>query len=347
MTNPKVIAKKYPFLQKTVDVFFDVPFSILYDKLDRDKTIFVTDRNVFSNHSEKFEGYKTIVLESGEGIKNQQTVDDVIRQMIEMEADRNSFLVGVGGGVVTDITGYAASVYMRGIQFAFVPTSILAMVDASIGGKNGVDVGSYKNLVGTINQPEFLCYDFSLLQTLPNEEWVSGFAEIIKHACIKDASLFSFLEEKSIQEFQKDSSLVAKLVEDNVNIKYNVVANDENETGERKLLNFGHTIGHAIEKISGLLHGHAISVGMVEACMVSQKINRFSEEETNRVTRLLSKYQLPISWPYDKAKAWEVLLHDKKRAGENMNFVVLNKIGQGGVKKIPIIELKELFFEGL
>lgn len=345
MTNPIGMAKKYPFQQKTVDIYFDTPFSFLYDQLDREKTVFITDQNIFSKHSEKFDGYKTIILQPGEGIKNQQTVDGVIRQMIDLEADRNSFLVGVGGGVVTDITGYAASVYMRGIQFAFVPTSILAMVDAAIGGKNGVDVGAYKNLVGTINQPQFLCYDFSLLQTLPDKEWVSGFAEIIKHACIKDASLFSFLEEKSIHDFQKSSALIAELVEDNVNIKYNVVANDENETGERKLLNFGHTIGHAIEKISGLLHGQAISVGMVAACKVSQKINKFSEEETQRVIRLISKYQLPISFSFDREKAWEILLHDKKRAGEEMNFVVLDRIGQGGVKKIPLAQLKELFFE--
>ncbi len=345
MTNPIGMAKEYPFQQKTVDIYFDTPFSFLYDQLNRAKTIFVTDQNVFSKHSEKFEGNKTIILQPGGGIKNQQTVDDVIRQMIELEADRNSFLVGVGGGVVTDIAGYAASVYMRGIQFAFVPTSILAMVDAAIGGKNGVDVGAYKNLVGTINQPQFLCYDFSLLQTLPDEEWVSGFAEIIKHACIKDAKLFSFLEKKSIHDFQKSSALIAKLVEDNVNIKYNVVANDENETGERKLLNFGHTIGHAIEKISGLLHGQAISIGMVAACKVSQKINKFSEEETQRVIRLLSNYQLPISFPFDKEKAWKILLHDKKRTGEEINFVVLDKIGQGGINKIPLVELKKIFFE--
>ncbi len=135
-------------------------------------------------------GWQTIVIKAGEEHKQQSTVDYIIQQLIEKEADRNTFIVGVGGGVVTDITGYAASVYMRGLKFGFVPTTILAMVDASIGGKNGVDVGVYKNLVGLIKQPEFLLFDYSLLETLPGEQWVNGFAEVIKHACIKDAGCF-------------------------------------------------------------------------------------------------------------------------------------------------------------
>jgi 3-dehydroquinate synthase len=149
----------------------------------------------------------------------------------------------VGGGVVTDITGYAASVYMRGLKFGFVPTSVLAMVDASIGGKNGVDVGIYKNLVGLIKQPDFLLYDYSLLQTLPNDQWVNGFAEIIKHACIKDQQLFSMLENETLESFQSDKNKLAALIEKNVQIKTEVVLKDEFENGDRRLLNFGHTLG--------------------------------------------------------------------------------------------------------
>ncbi len=132
--------------------------------------------------------------------------------MIALKADRKFSLVGVGGGVITDITGFAASVYMRGIKFGFVPVSILAMVDASIGGKNGIDVGIYKNLVGTINQPEFLLYDSSFLKTLPLSEWVNGFAEVIKHACIKDAKLFKELEQNTINSYKKDREALGKLV---------------------------------------------------------------------------------------------------------------------------------------
>ena len=187
-------------------------------------------------------------------------------------------LVGVGGGVVTDIAGFVASIYMRGVKFAFVPTSILAMVDASIGGKNGIDVGVYKNLVGVINHPEFLLYDYSFLETLPDAEWVNGFAEIIKHACIKDADMFDFLEEYSLARFQSSITDTAAIIKRNVDIKYAVVASDEHETGDRKLLNFGHTIGHAIENADHLSHGHAISIGMVAACRISEEENQFNRK---------------------------------------------------------------------
>ncbi len=141
--------------------------------------------------NQRFKGWNTIVLKPGEEYKVQATVDAVIEELIDMEADRKTTLVGVGGGVVTDITGYVASVYMRGISFGFIPTSVLALVDASIGGKNGIDVGVYKNMVGVIRQPAFLLYDMVFLKSLPQTEWENGFAEIIKHACIKDAAMFT------------------------------------------------------------------------------------------------------------------------------------------------------------
>jgi 3-dehydroquinate synthase len=285
-----------------------------------------------------------IVIKSGEQFKNQQAVDEIINQLIEMNADRQTFIVGVGGGVVTDIAGYAASIYMRGIRFAFVPTSILAMVDASIGGKNGVDVGVYKNLVGTINHPEFLLYDYSFLDTLPHEEWVNGFAEIIKHGCIKDERMFHLLEEKTLQHFQTSKEDIGKLIQENVDIKYNVVANDERETGERKLLNFGHTIGHAIENTADLPHGSAVSIGMVAACIISEKINDFSKEGTEKIKQLLSKYQLPIALQFNKEKTWEILLHDKKKSGSDISFVVLDKIGKASIKKISLDDFQKTFY---
>ncbi len=345
MISTGINPKKYVFSTKTVDCFYQTDFSILKEKLEVETTIFVTDEHVFSLHKEKFGGWKTIVIPAGEKNKTQRAADGIIDQMIELGADRHSFVVGVGGGVVTDLSGYVASVYMRGIKFAFVPTTILAMVDASIGGKNGVDVGIYKNLVGTINQPEFLLYDFNFLKTLPEEEWRSGFAEIIKHACIHDLELFHFLEEKSLADFMNDLEATGKLVEKNVDIKHSIVSGDEKETGARKLLNFGHTLGHAIENIHGLLHGYAISIGMVAACKVSEKVNKFSPEETERIIKLFEKYGLPVSIDFDKERTWDILLRDKKKSGSNMDFVVLNKIGSGDVKKIPLDELKTIFNE--
>ena len=344
MKSKETLSKKYRFSGKIVDTYFNADFTMLGNLVKKENGILITDENVFAKQQEKFSGWKTIVLKAGEPFKNQDTVNEIINQLIEFNADRHSFIVGVGGGVVTDIAGFAASVYMRGIKFGFVPTSILGMVDASVGGKNGVDVGVYKNLVGVIRHPEFLLFDYSFLETLPNEEWINGFAEIVKHACIKDENMFDLLEEKSLKDFQNSKDAIGKLIERNVEIKYNVVANDEFETGERKLLNFGHTIGHAIENTAKLPHGSAISIGMVAACIISEKINCFSHEGTEKVKQLLSSYHLPTAFDFDKEKTWDILLHDKKKSGSDMNFVVLDKIGKSSIKKIPLTDLHEIFF---
>lgn len=195
--------KVFRFSNSPVDYYFDARISQVKEIVGSAKTIFITDENVFAAQEKSFKNKNVIVLKEGEEHKNQSTVDSVIRQLIEKEADRKTVLIGVGGGVVTDITGYVASIYMRGIPFGFVPTSLLAMVDASIGGKNGIDVGVYKNMVGIIRQPSFLLFDPSLLQTLPDTEWRNGFAEIIKHASIKDAAMFRQLEQNDLAFYQK------------------------------------------------------------------------------------------------------------------------------------------------
>lgn len=334
---------QYKFSGKKVDCFFDADFEIIETIVQKHHTIFITDENVYAAHRDKFSGREVIVIKPGEQYKNQETVNEIISQLIDLKADRQTFIVGIGGGIVTDITGFVASVYMRGVRFGFVPTSILAMVDASVGGKNGIDVGVYKNLVGIINHPEFLLYDYTFLETLPGNEWINGFAEIIKHACIKDKNMFDFLEEDTLIKFRSSVEMTGKLIKRNVEIKYNVVVNDEYETGERELLNFGHTIGHAIENISKLSHGNAISIGMVAACRISEKINRFDFSESKKVIELLKKYELPVSFDFDKQKAWEVLQHDKKKTGNSMNFVVLDHIGKASVQSIQMENLHEIF----
>ncbi len=327
--------------------YFDAAFSYLEQIVPKEKAVLITDENVFSAQEHLFEGWNYIVIKAGEQHKQQSTVDFIIQQLIEKEADRNTFIVGVGGGVVTDIAGYAASVYMRGLQFGFVPTTILAMVDAAIGGKNGVDVGAYKNLVGLIRQPAFLLFDYSLLNTLPQEHWINGFAEIIKHACIKDAALFSLLEQHVIEDFQRDKNLLAALIEKNVEIKTAVVIADEFEKGDRKLLNFGHTIGHAIENMYQLLHGHAVSIGMAAACTFSEEINNFDSTEKVRVIKLIEKYQLPSAFHFDKQKIGALLKMDKKRVSSQMNYVLLNKIGEAVCKPLPMEQLENLISKNL
>lgn len=330
------------FSGKKVTYYFDAAFALVDEIVGAKNIVYVTDENVYNQHRSIFDSKKTIVIKAGEEFKQQSTVDYIVTELIRNEADRKTFLVGVGGGVVTDITGYAASIYMRGIRFGFVPTTILAMVDASIGGKNGVDVGVYKNLVGQIRQPDFLLFDYSMLNTLPHEHWVNGFAEIIKHACIKDASLFSLLEQSNIDTFRNSKEALAALIERNVAIKTDVVVHDEFEQGDRKLLNFGHTLGHAIENIYLLLHGHAISIGMVAAAKISEEINNFPSADIERLKAVLQQYQLPVSFAFEPDKIWEILKMDKKRNSSDMNFVLLNTIGSSVVVPIPLVQLENL-----
>jgi 3-dehydroquinate synthase len=331
--------KVFRFSNSAVDYYFEGKISQIKEAIGSAKTIFVTDENVFAAQDKQFRNKSTIVLKAGEEHKNQSTVDSVIKQLIEMEADRKTVLVGVGGGVVTDITGYVASVYMRGIPFGFVPTSLLAMVDASIGGKNGIDVGVYKNMVGVIRQPSFLLFDPSLLQTLADNEWKNGFAEIIKHASIRDAAMFKQLQENDLAFYQKKKKDLSALIRRNALLKTKVVQQDEFEKGDRKLLNFGHTLGHALENQYDFSHGQAISIGMAYASKLSQKIAGFKNVE--KVVALLNQYGLPTFTEFDKDKVINVLKMDKKKTRDSINFILLEKVGKAFIKEISIKELYE------
>lgn len=332
--------KTIQFSRATTSFYFSGSFADLEKLAPKHNAILLTDENIFAAHGKKFKDWNTIVLKAGEQYKVQATVDSVIDQMIAMKADRTTTLVGIGGGVVTDMAGYIAGIYMRGIRFGFLPASILAMVDASIGGKNGIDVGVYKNMVGMIRQPDFLLYDVSLLKSLPNEEWVNGMAEVIKHAAIKDAPMFSMLEETSLPALKKDPVLLSKLIRRNALLKTKVVQADEFEKGERRLLNFGHTIGHAIENMYELKHGHAVAVGMMAAAGISEKRTGF--KESDRLSKLIRKYKLPHQLEFDKNKALAILGMDKKREKDTMNFVLLQKTGKAVVHPIPMTELKNI-----
>jgi 3-dehydroquinate synthase len=335
-----MIKKTFSFSSADVTYYINADFAYLEKLVSKEQAVIVTDENIFSKHQKKFKGWKTILIKAGEQFKIQVTADNIIQQLIDAGADRKTTLIGVGGGVITDITGYVAGVFMRGIKCGFVPTSVLAMVDAAIGGKNGIDVGLYKNMVGLIRQPAFLLYDFSLLKSLPKEEWVNGFAEVIKHACIKDAPMFTLLEQNKLSFFQKDFTALAKLIQRNALIKTKVVISDEFEKGERKLLNFGHTLGHAIENLYHIPHGHAVSIGMGVACKFSETITGF--KGTDRVVNVLKQYGLPPQFEYDKAETFRILKSDKKKDNQSINYILLNKIGRASIVSLPFTEIETL-----
>jgi shikimate kinase / 3-dehydroquinate synthase len=334
--------KIFQFSSKKVNYYFDADFSALEKLVDKNHAVIITDENIFKSFQKKFNGWNTIVIKAGEDYKVQETVNSIIEQLIQLEADRKTFLIGVGGGIVTDITGFVGSVYMRGIKFGFVPSSLLSMVDASIGGKNGIDVGDYKNLIGTINQPDFLLYDISFLKSLPQHEWANGFAEIIKHACIKDANLFKELEKNKLSHYQKNKAALIKLIQRNAILKSTVAQKDEFENGERQLLNFGHTLGHAIEKVYELSHGQAIAIGMVVACIISEHYLDF--KDTSRIIATLDKYGLPTLAEFEPKKVFDVMRMDKKKEKQSINYVLLNKIGQAQTKSIPINDLEKIIY---
>ncbi len=333
--------KVFTFSNSTVNYYFNADFSYLEKITSKEHAVIVTDEHVFAAHRKKFKGWSTVILKPGEQYKVQQTVDVVIDQLIELGADRKTTLIGVGGGVVTDITGYVAGIYMRGIACGFVPTSVLAMVDASIGGKNGIDVGVYKNMVGLIRQPQFLLFDHAMLKSLPKTEWQNGFAEVIKHAAIRDAAMFKLLQQHKLSDFQKDPKLLASLIEKNVLIKTKVVVADEFEKGDRKLLNYGHTLGHAIENMYELSHGQAISIGMTYAAVISKQLKGF--KQLDELVNVLEKYGLPTFASFDKKKAFKVLQKDKKKDNLSINYILLEQIGKGIVQPLLFTQLEEIF----
>lgn len=305
-------------------------------------TIIITDVNVHRHYSDLFPSDNIIKIGTGEAIKTLDTVKEIIGKLIEMEADRSHFILGIGGGIVSDITGFTASVYERGLRFGFVSTTLLSQVDASVGGKNGVNFEGYKNMVGLFNQPEFVICDPDLLKTLPEKELLNGCAEIIKHAAIADQKYFDYLEENYRAILGMDNNVIEKVVYDSVIIKSGIVNRDERETGERRKLNFGHTLGHALEKVTGITHGEAVSIGMAASARVSEKLGLLKRKDRIRIEALLINLGLPISIPADDEKIINAVSRDKKREKDKIHLVLLKGIGNAVIESISIRELQSL-----
>jgi 3-dehydroquinate synthase len=302
--------------------------------------VIITDANLLRLYREDFPPLPVLSIGCGESVKTLETVKSLYETLADLEADRSTFLLGIGGGVVCDVAGFVSSTFMRGLRFGFVATTLLAQVDASVGGKNGVNLEGFKNLVGCFNQPEFVLCDLRLLDTLPEAEVANGMAEIVKHALIADAGLFAFLEERAEEALALDPPTIAKLVGDSVAIKAAVVGRDERETGERRKLNFGHTFGHALERAGGLSHGEAVSIGMVLATALSVKMGRLPAAAYERVTGLLRRLRLPVSTAGDRVRMMDALRRDKKREAARIHFVLLEDIGKATVEEVEIGELE-------
>lgn len=311
----------------------------LQNYIPAEHTVIITDTNVKDLYQQEFPLCDVITIGTGENIKNLDTVRYIYEKLVALNAERSSFIVGIGGGIVCDIAGFSASTYLRGVRFGFVSSTLLSQVDASVGGKNGVNFGGYKNMVGVFNQPEFVICDIDLLQTLPAKEILCGLAEIVKHAALGDAGMFNYIEKHYQKALALEREVTAKLVYDSIVIKSSIVNQDEKEQGERRKLNFGHTFGHAFEKTTGVPHGEAVAAGMVIAAALSVQRGHLTLQEAQRIEKLLAQLKLPTKIQAPKSALIEALGKDKKREGEKIHFVLLDEIGHAFVEMISIAEL--------
>ncbi|MFC2090287.1 3-dehydroquinate synthase [Bacteroidota bacterium] len=308
--------------------------------LNEANMILLIDENVFNFHKDLFKGKRYVVIPEGEAHKTLDYLTEIFRKLVAMEADRTSFLVGIGGGLVTDVAGFVASTYMRGIRFGFISSTLLGQVDASIGGKNGVNLDGFKNMIGVIRQPEFVWCDLDLLQTLPESELRSGFSEVIKYGAISDRALFESLESRYTEVLNLEENFTEEIVARSAAIKVEIVSSDVFEQGERKHLNFGHTMGHAIEKLTGMLHGEAVAIGMVLAASLSVNLGFLKASEAERLERLIQLSGLPTKTSISPEQVFETLHKDKKRTGDHIHFVLIKELGEAFVHPLKLDELK-------
>jgi len=291
------------------------------------RMLFLTDEKVYELYGDRFPGEDVIRIPQGEQTKSLGRATLLYQELIHRKADKASLLVAVGGGVITDLGGFVATTFQRGIGLAFVPTTLLAMVDAAIGGKNGVNVGDYKNMVGTIRQPEFILIDPSFLQTLPRQEFISGLAEVVKYGLISDPAILDLLEGKNADEVALDGELLAEIIGRSVRAKIRVVEEDEDDSGVRRILNFGHTYGHGIERLHDLSHGRAVAYGMMVAMVLSEKLGLLESGVRERAMRILHRLELIPDIHPDNERVMEIIAHDKKKRGETIAFVLLRTPG--------------------
>jgi 3-dehydroquinate synthase len=306
------------------------------------KTVIVSDGPVRTLHGHRFPPFPVIEIGAGEKSKTLRTVEEVYASFFRLDVDRSSSVVAIGGGIVCDVAGFAASTYLRGLSFGFVPTTLLSQVDASVGGKNGVNLEDYKNLIGTFTQPGFVLCDFDLLRTLPAPELINGLAEVVKQAVISDPLFFAFLEENWKGALSLSPEVIERIVYDSLRIKTAIVSRDEKESGERRKLNFGHTIGHALEKVHHFKHGEAVSMGMVAAARLSASKGLLSGSDVERLETLLINLGLPVRTVIDSAAVIDALKKDKKRVDNVIHFVLLDAIGSATIAPLGIREIEEV-----
>lgn len=342
-------------LKQLIDNSYDIIIDTLPTLYFDTKVAIVTNSTVSKLHLEylksKVSAKELIVvtLKDGEEYKNQESIDSILESLFENRFNRKSMLIAFGGGVIGDMTGFASSIYQRGIDFIQIPTTLLSQVDASVGGKTGMNNKYGKNLVGAFHQPRAVYIDPYFLTTLPTREFGAGVAEIVKMAVTFNKEFFEYLENADL----KDPEIVQDTIKQAVQTKANVVAQDEKEHGIRAALNYGHTFGHVIEnetKYKKYLHGEAVAIGMVMANETAVKMNLMSEDEASRIKLLLEKYNLPTSYVIENSESfYETFFLDKKSSDSSITFIIPEGIGgvqiTDKVNKALVISVLDSFGE--
>ena len=310
-----------------------------FARLDR-RVAVVTDSGVPAQYAQRVadqcKDAKIITVPQGEGSKSFKILETVLRQMLEFNMGRGDLVIAVGGGVVGDLAGFAASIYMRGIDFINCPTTTLSMIDSSIGGKTAVDLGDTKNIVGAFWQPKLVIVDPETLSTLPRRHYINGLAEAVKASLLADPELFAIFEKGDVD------ARIGEIIYRSLRFKKNIVEQDEQEHGMRKALNFGHTIGHAAEKLGNyvdLTHGQAVAVGMVAAMRLSAMLG--NEDLSERLIGILEHIGLPTELKYGREDIYRSLLSDKKKFGATVNFILVREPGRAEITPIGAEKLHE------
>lgn len=317
--------------------------ALCLDVFSPSKVHIVTDTNVAPLYLENIEKQFSIpvthsILPAGEEYKRLETINTIYTDLINADITRKDLIIALGGGVIGDMTGFAAATFLRGVSLCQIPTTLLAQVDSSVGGKTAVDMPQGKNLVGAFYQPRLVLIDPYVLKSLPKHIFIDGMAEVVKYGCIKNADILDMISKPDY----KDN--ISNIIYECVKIKRDVVEVDEHDTGLRMILNFGHTIGHAIEKLGDYTkfsHGNAVSMGMVAAMKLSDAIGN-DNSLTAYLSGILNNIGLPTSLPYEKEDIFNALLSDKKKMGDTMNFILVRTMGKAEIEKIEIDRLHKL-----
>ena len=343
--------RSYPIMLGNTAEWID----LLLEKLSRRTALIVTDENVDkAGHLEKLEkllaehnytDFQSLILPAGEEYKTLSTVELIAKAAVAAKLDRKSCMIALSGGVVGDLTGFTSAIYMRGIEFIQLPTTLLAAVDSSVGGKTGADLAEGKNLIGAFHQPLMVALDMHTLTTLPESEYRNGLAEVVKYGMIMDKDFFALLAENSDKLNSFDPEFYSKIIIHSCKCKAEVVANDEFEHGQRAILNYGHTVGHAVEKLSNfaLPHGRAVAIGMAAAARLAVLMNLCSAEIEKPQNKLLTALKLPTRLPENSSisNIIQAMQSDKKNSSGSITMVMPTAVGAVKVvKKIDEILLK-------